>query len=430
VLSPKSNPDNVYVAKVTTVNPAQKQENNNPAYAIPTIPEIPAIPTMPEISQPKAPELKPDPVSLPVAPVEMPTASGQNDQNAQAAIDKKRKASIMLVNNPQSKEALTPEQVDQSNAFKLRSDLKYLLTKGKIIEVILETAINTDQPSEIIGIVSRDVFAEDGETRLIPKGSKAFGSFKTTVDAVYGIISIDWNRIDLATGYSLMLSGSSVDNLGRSGIAGRLDNKYKETVTSNLMSSAINIALAQAQDKLIKPGLNTAQSTANQLLIQNLQASISGSSKVPTTSADPNNPAPNSIYQYCTKAAGYFTDKTMPAFTALNTVCMNNINPTPDQAGADPATYTNALSNVVAGISAALTTVTTNNAANSSTNFTAAQTAVQTAVKDIGSTVQNILTSTKYQPNITVNQGELIRIYVNKDYSFPKQAVDNINIIQ
>ena len=423
ILSPNTPTDSLNLGK-TGPNVHAQKDNDQLSYTIPEIPKIPTLPDMPTITAPTLPAAKAEPTPPPVStPSPINIAVKSNEQNPE---DKKRKSSIMLINNPQPKPAITPEKAEQDIAFKRRSDLKYLLTKGKVIEIALETAINTDQPSEIIGIVSRDVFAEDGETRLIPKGSKTFGSFKSSVDDVYGIISIDWNRIDLATGYSLMLSATSVDNLGRSGIQGRLDNKYKEAVSSNLLSSAINIALAQAQDKLISPGLNTSQSTSNQLLIQQLNTAVGNGRNINiTTNIDATGKAaPASIQAYCQNTAELFKDKTMPAYNTLLAACGSITTQDLDNS------YSTYLANVISAISTAAASVSSTNVQNSTTNFTPTQTAVQSAVKDFGGVVKDILTSKKYKPNITVNQGELIRIYVNKDYVFPKDSVDKLNVIQ
>ena len=447
--------------EVAATEPAELMLAKPEVESLPDVSQIPTLPAMPSLVAPSAlpqdpassnssstnalpPEIvnasnssstpiaqnpavatQPTAAVLPLPGPSLPTNNNLTDTGSKDQIDKKRKSSIMLVNKGSSSSTPSAAKVEQDKIFQKRADLQYLLSKGKIIEVILETAINTDHPSQISAIVARDVFAEDGATKLIPKGSKIFGSFQGKVDDVYGIIAIDWNRLDLASGYTMNISATAVDNLGRKGVRGRLDNKYKEAMTSNLVSSAINIGLAQVQDKLIRPGINTATAANNQLLLQNLNASISASSSVNKTSAPPN-PAPNSIYQYCAQAAGYFTDKTMIAYTDLNTVCSS----VPTAAADSDGTWSSTLTKVIAAIQNAATAVTTNNVTNSSTNLSTTQQAVQEAVKSATDKVKDILTSTKYTPNITMNQGELIRVYVNQDYVFPKQAVDGINILQ
>jgi type IV secretion system protein VirB10 len=413
-------PEPKQVAPTNVVKP----ESQN----IPVVPQIPSLPEVPKLLAPNSITPPPPVIKDPTPPTAPPTPQVDNlpvnklptiDKNAAEKADKKRKSSIMLINNPPPKPVVTPDEAEQLEAFKPRSNLKYLLSKGKIIDVILETAINTDAPGEIRGVVSRDVFAEDGETRLIPKGSKIFGTFKNTVDDIYGIIAIEWNRIDLASGYSLKFAGTSVDNLGRSGVQGRLDNKYKEKITSQVLSSAINIGLAQVLDKIIVPGTNTVDATKNQLLSQSL-------SNLSATTASAPNKDQALINTTCSQALMLFKDTTMQAYKDLNTQCQTFIAKPADPDG----TYTSTFTALISALQTASTAVATSNVTQSSSNLTPTQTAVQTAVKDLSGSVKDMLTSKQYTPNVTINQGELIRVYVNKDYLFPRNALGDFNIIQ
>ncbi len=415
---------------------APKELIKNDTANIPAAPQIPSLPNVPKIapnnlSDAGQLEIKEPPVAAPplpkMAPVVNNAAATQEVKDNQERAAKKRKAGIMLINNPAAKQTPTPEQTQQDQAFKLRSSSRYLLAKGKIIEVALETAINTDQPSEIRAIVTRDVFAQDGIARLIPKGSKIFGTFKTTVDDIYGIITLEWNRIDLASGYSFNFVGASVDNLGRNGIVGRLDNKYNEAITSNVINSAINIGLAQVLDKVIVPGTNTVNAAKNQLLAQGLSQLVATTSTALAPKIAGSDPgAKAEINSTCTQALQLFSDPTMPAYKDLETKCTTFYGSSPDADGR----YTTTFTALLTGLQAASTAVSTNNVSQSASNLTPTQTALQTAVKELSSSVKDALTSKKYTPNITLNQGEVIRVKVDQDYAFPANAVSNINLIQ
>jgi type IV secretion system protein VirB10 len=392
--------------------------SNNEVLSVPQIPVLPVMPKLvtPEIVEPKGQEVAVAPPS-----VTEPQINLSDDNSTKEQISKKRKSNIILLNSASSSPDPSSVQIAQNEAFKPRSDMRYLLSKGKIIDVILETAINTDHPGEIRGVVSRDVFAEDGTTRLIPKGSKIFGSFTSSLDAMYGIINVDWSRIDLATGYSFMFNAISVDNLGRKGIAGRLDNKYKETISSNLLSSVINIGIAKIQDQLIKPGSNTVQATENTLLSQSLL-------QLATTTATAN-PLPilsNAIITTtCTTGLNYFKDTTMPAYKTLSSTCAT-LTVAPSESGNYNATFQAMLT----ALQKASIDVTTANVSNSTSNLSTTQQATQTAATSLAQTVQTLLTSQKYTPNVTINQGQLIRVVISKDYVFPSKAIGNLNVIR
>jgi len=439
---------------VKTKQPPKPPENvvvpdSNVIAATPQIPDIPAIPQLVKptpVAPPPAPkkdpeekkdETKPQSVqtvtpNAPVTPpssIAPPTPPRPSSASNTADVDAKRKTNIMLINNPpKTAAAVEQAQIVQDNSFKPRSDLRYVLGKGKIIEIILETAINTDQNGEIRGIIARDVFAEDHKTRLIPKGSKIFGTFSSSVDNVYGILKVNWTRVDLATGYTLQLaSAGSIDNLGRTGIVGRLDNKYKEQIMQTAVSSAITIGLAQMTDKLVTGSINTvgAQkygSLASSLTTLNTtfltqSASVTGSTGNAAA-------ALNLISTTCQTAKGYFFDITTSVYTDLDTSCKSVID---GGAGSDNyGTGANTLSAALQKASSAASNLATSNTAST---LTSTQNAVKSAIQSLTNQIQGFNSNKTYSPNITISQGELIRVYVDQDYTFPAKAVGSFTSV-
>ena len=318
----------------------------------------------------------------------------------------KRKSSIMLISGTQTK---TQEEIDQSNAFKKRSNLGYVLAKGKILDAVIETAINTDFPSEVRAVITRDVYAEGGKTILIPKGSKVFGNFSTSVDVMYGRISITWTRIDLPTGYTLNFQGNAVDALGRNGTVGRLDTKFQDKVTNVVLSTALNVAFASALDKLVPPEQPAAGATVAQNQATGLQSTLAAI-MADTSITDPN----TKITNMCSAARQSITDTTSPAYAQINTACAITGTSTPQS--------------VYAALTAATTAAITTAAAAS--NPTKAQEATQKGMEDFSKTLEDIVKKSESQPTITINQGEHIKIYVTTDYVFPKAAVAGSRVLQ
>ncbi len=124
-------------------------------------------------------------------------------------------------------------------ATKIDSDLRYTILQGKIIDAVLETAINTNMASGVIrAVISRDVYAEHGDIILIPKGSRLVGSYgassgsdaKKVMTRVYA----SWNRIITPHGIDINLPETpSTDQLGRAGVPGYLDTN----LTNNLINA-------------------------------------------------------------------------------------------------------------------------------------------------------------------------------------------------
>ena len=61
------------------------------------------------------------------------------------------------------------------------NNLNRTILQGKIVNAVLETAINTDIPGMLRAIVTRDVYAEQGVDVMIPKGSRLIGKYASEV---------------------------------------------------------------------------------------------------------------------------------------------------------------------------------------------------------------------------------------------------------
>lgn len=407
---------------------------------------IPAVPELPKIIRPvtmedepakaDAPAAPPPPPPLPLssAPPLPPAPSlssstslpnlvappSEDIINDSKRLEAKRKSSVFLING--KPETLTPEEVKIRTDFTYRGNLTYLLGRGKVIDAVLESAINSDFPGEILALVSRDVYSESGKVILIPKGSRIIGNFAASAEGGYGRINIAWSRIDLPSGYSLTLSSQVVDNLGRTGVQGRVDNKHKEQFANAILSSAFKIALAAGLDKVVPPPVTTNTAATQTATATALTAAISQTqTQITTTPASYTTPL-SQINAYCAAAQAAITDKASATYNTVTTACTTA--QTNAGTGGDAALQT-----LLVALNGAATGL--NNTASTASTPTQAQLASQEAYKDIGSKVGEMLTKDDiFTPTITLDQGEHIKIYVNKDYLFPKSAISNTRVMQ
>ncbi len=144
---------------------------------------------------------------------------------------------------------LSASKAQKTTATRL-NNLASTIVQGKIIDAVLESAINTDLPGQIRGIVSRDVFAESGRDVLIPKGSRLIGTYNTGINRGQIRVLVIWTRLIRPDGIDIDLGSQAVDNLGRAGVIGQVDNKYSEIFSAALLTSVLDIGLAVAIDKL------------------------------------------------------------------------------------------------------------------------------------------------------------------------------------
>ena len=425
--SDQKEPSTIVPTEVT--KPAQNSNN------IPTIPQLPeppklVVPTPPPPPPPKASEVPQVVPPVPQAPsdITLPTSLSQappkilmNDDDAKKRKDAKRKSSIVLIAGTESKK--TPEQIHQEESFKARGNMELILGRGKIIDAVLESAISTDFGGEVRSVISRDVFSESGKIILVPKGSRVFGTYATAIDGAYGRISIEWNRIDLASGYTLNLQGTGVDNLGKKGHQGRVDNKFKERFSNAILMSAFNIGFAQALDKVVAPPTSSQAAATNTSIATNMQSTAlslynaNNGPNIKTLDAET-----AVITQICNATQGLITDKTSSAYTSLSQACT--------------ALYTNTgatvvgqrLSSLMNSVNSAAASLLTATA--TATTPTQAQTASKQAFTDVTNTVKDMLTQQEFKPTITIDQGTAVKIYVTKDYIFPKSALNRSRLVK
>jgi type IV secretion system protein VirB10 len=436
---------------------------------IPTLPEPPVLrdptppppPPTPVIPSVKTEEVKPPSVPPPPAlaavpatvPATVPVAAStdktpalpQTNTNISSVTNfstllggqdqdqmlQRKKSAIMLINGAAATSS-TPAATDAttgssstSASFQLRSsNMEYLLTKGKVIEAVLESAVNTDFGGssnnsfggEVRATVLKDVYSENGKVVLVQKGSRVFGAYQTTVDTNHARVNISWTRLDLLSGYTLALDASAIDNVGRPGVRGRIDNKYAERIGAGIMGTVINVMAAKVTDKLVKPVTDT--NTANSLAAQ-ADAMVTNATAAYAKHTSGSVWTYSEVQYICSQAQSGLSDKTTTYYDELTTFCRTI-----------QGTYP--LCTTVAGCDTAALAVVTQTqtiAASMNASSTAASTpskaqaAAQAGFEDFSNTVKTIIQSQNTTPVVTLNQGTHIKIYVNKDYEFPKSAV-------
>jgi type IV secretory pathway VirB10-like protein len=160
------------------------------------------------------------------------------------------------------KDSLQTVKEENSAAVTTKTaDLSRSINQGKIINAILETAINTDVQAQVRAVVSRDIYSQLGKNILIPKGSRIIGAFQAVSGVGVSRIGINWTRIIRTDGLNITITSNTADNLGRGGIEGDLDNKYTQVMRNALLSSMVTIASAAVVDKVTDTVSTTTTST-------------------------------------------------------------------------------------------------------------------------------------------------------------------------
>ncbi|URK89459.1 type IV secretion system protein VirB10 (plasmid) [Rhizobium sp. RCAM05350] len=128
---------------------------------------------------------------------------------------------------------------DRSAKARQISRLDAMISEGTLIPGLLETAINSDLPGQIRAIVSQDVLSFDGRRVLIPTGTRLIGEYQSEVTRGQKRIFVIWTRLLRDDGVSVRLNSIGADSLGRSGLTGLVDNKWRERFGSAILLSIV-----------------------------------------------------------------------------------------------------------------------------------------------------------------------------------------------
>jgi len=171
--------------------------------------------------------------------------NGQNNAQGQ------EKPSMMLLNSGGATEGNTDSYNIASTTFESVEATKVFHTdrtiiQGKIIDAVLETAINTDFEGSVRGLVTEDVYAETGRNIVIPKGSRLIGSYSGSVASGQTRVAITWTRLIRPDSVDIAINSQATDQFGRAGVPGDVDNKYLELFNNSILLSMITIGTAIA----------------------------------------------------------------------------------------------------------------------------------------------------------------------------------------
>lgn len=249
------------VAPVPVPTPTVDSEGGAPVASATEIP-IPANPIQPPPLPPPPPIPEPDVAPLPPPPPVTPDIDFMGDGPTNEEL-KKRRASEMLIVNGSAKDSKKDEEEGDVTSVAERAvatkvgQLDTLVLQGKILDAVLETALDTTLQGPLRAIVSRDVYAESGYGVLIPKGSRLIGTYRTDIVRGQGRVFIIWSRLIRPDGIDIQINSQAIDRLGRSGITGYVDERYFEIFGGALLTSILGITLAGVADAILDPPQST-----------------------------------------------------------------------------------------------------------------------------------------------------------------------------
>lgn len=212
------------------------------------------------------------PIALPKPPPplpEPPPATEKIDKEAMALKEARLKSAIVIYNkNPSEKSGESnpsPESSDPNRRFQNEArsiviptsranslgNLDYKILQGKLIDGVMETAINSDLPGMVRAVVSHDIYGESGKTILLPQGTRLVGQYNSAIRKGQARVFLIWNRAIRPDGIEIVLDSGGTDPLGRTGISGKVNNHFWQIFGTSALLSLIGAGAANA-------GVNTS----------------------------------------------------------------------------------------------------------------------------------------------------------------------------
>lgn len=245
------------------------------AYAIPlaaTVPSfvpqtLPGVPRTPRVAQPGM---------IPGPPIAGPPAyydPGSPDAPFRPGLPQ---TPALALDESKSEAGLPVPGSLAGNRVRATTFLNPSLTvpQGTVIPAVLETALDSNRPGFVRAIVSRDVRGFDGNSVLIPRGSRLFGEYKSDLGQGQKRVFVQWQKLTRPDGVQVALDSPAADPLGRAGIGGKVNTHFWTRFGNAMLQSALDIGVGLATRSASGDTLVLGLPGSTQNLIQPNQESL------------------------------------------------------------------------------------------------------------------------------------------------------------
>lgn len=246
-------PDQNTSAQIASPPPLQKPDRLGPSLPPETTQRETAPTPPPQVVEPFMPRIV-DPEPTFRSPPTPSLGEPQSDPDTTRP-DKPEVVFEASVRPPQPTQAARENtQETRVSASRLRNPSR-TIPQGTVIPAVLETALDSTRPGGVRALVQRDVSGFDGRRVLIPRGSRLYGQYQSSLRPGQKRALVQWTRLMRPDGVTIALDSPSSDPLGRAGIEGDVDGKFWQRFGGALLNTVLDVgtglAVNEATDGVI-----------------------------------------------------------------------------------------------------------------------------------------------------------------------------------
>ncbi len=116
----------------------------------------------------------------------------------------------------------------------------YLLAKGKYIDCVLNTSMNSTVAGMTKCTLTRDIYSDNGNTLLLERGSEVTGEYRANITQGQARLFVLWDRVKTPHGVVVDLASPATDSLGSSGVDGYIDTHFWARFGGAMMLSLVD----------------------------------------------------------------------------------------------------------------------------------------------------------------------------------------------